>query len=146
MDYNAILKRHKPKGWRLYQSGHRTKMALEMRDIYAANKKPKVNADLAEINRNNRTIRAPFVVDEFTLHCNLHEFAHVALGHFNRGESSYHQEEFEADRQAADWMRLAGVPVTRAIRNASKSYLRHCIEADELKGIRIAPHIKRKVK
>jgi hypothetical protein len=145
--YNEILKRHKPKGWRVYHSARRLENALACKAMDEKQKERPFGAgNLAVADPEQKTVRGPIVVCEYTLHIILHEFAHVALGHWGKGASFLHKEEFEADRLAMEWMRLDGIRVTPAIKYSSKRYVRDCIARDEASGVEIAAHIRRKVK
>lgn len=145
--FDEIIKRHRPRGWKIYHSKHRTKMVLMAKDFDAKNlDRDHIDAVFAEANYDKKTIRGPLVVCEYTLHCILHEIGHVKLEHWTRGASVTHKEEFEADRWAAEIMRLEGVPITNAIKRSNKRYLKECIESDERKGVPIHSYIRRKLR
>lgn len=125
-DFDAIIKRHRPKGWRVAFSKRRTANSLG-----------------AEAIGERKIIRAPYVTDPETLHFLLHEFGHVHLKHWTTGKSSRHREEFEAERWAAEIMRIEGVPVSATIKKAIRAYIRDCIAEDQSKGVPIEAHVAR---
>ncbi len=144
--YEDILKRHRPRGWRVIHGSKRTKIALEAKaDDEKGKPRPVTGVSTALSDPVKKVIFAPYVVCEYTLHIVLHEFAHVKMEHWGRGESFLHKEEFEADRWAKEIMRLEGVKVTKAISRGCKRYLKHCLDKDEAAGVPIHTHIKRKV-
>lgn len=142
--YSDVLKRHKPKGWRVYHSVARTQSALEVKALYERGDDPETLTTLAIAYPEKKIIRGPHAVCEFTLHIVLHEFAHVKLEHWGIGASTLSKEEYEADRLAMEWMRLEGIPVTRVIRKSSRKYIRHCLKIDEAAGVAVPSHIRRK--
>lgn len=74
----------------------------------------------------------------------LHECGHfrAGKGHF-RAQLFRHVEEYEAERWGQGMMRLEGIAVPRAELRAAKVYVRDCIKEDEVRGIKIASHIRR---
>lgn len=150
--YEDIIKRHRPRGWKVYHSKRRTDIALAAKAADEKGKKRKGLIDCAITDFESRTIRAPRVVCEYTLQILLHEFAHVKLKHIVYvGEPTpdsmpLHKMEYEADEWAMTIMRLEGIKVTRAIKISAKRYLQHCIAKDLKEGNAIHIHIARKAK
>jgi hypothetical protein len=145
-----IIKRHRPRGWRIYFSLGRTKKALTAKDKDERGVRRAGLIDCAEANFERRIIRSPHVGCEYTLQILLHEFGHVHLKHISYvGDPPdkgipMHRQEFEADRWSMEIMRLEGVTVTRAIKLSAKRYLRHCIKKDEAQGVDIQPHVRKR--
>jgi hypothetical protein len=78
-----IVKRHRPRGWRVRESKHRFK----------------VNSGLADHNR--RTLYVPTLIDESALFVFLHECGHVKHRHFDSDvKQPIHRDEFEAEQYA----------------------------------------------
>lgn len=150
--YEDIIKRHRPRGWKVYYSKRRTEIALQAKNDDEKLRSRDGLIDCAITDFNTKTIRAPFVVDEYTLHILLHEFAHVKLKHITYvGQPEpealpYHKQEFEADEWAMTIMRLEGVKVTKAIKISSRRYIQYCIARDLKVGMPIHTHIARKHK
>lgn len=148
--YDDIIKRHRPRGWKVYHSKRRTDIALEAKrkDDLGQKREGLINCAVADFG--NKTIRAPRVQCEYTLHILLHEYAHVHLGHGAFPDDSeklpLHKQEYEADEWAMTIMKLEGVPVTKSIRVSSRRYVDHCITKDIKKGLPIHTHIARKAK
>lgn len=138
--YAHIIKRHRPKGWRVYHSKRRN----ELFDM-CANKPAHLptNTTIAVAYPETRIIRAPYVVCPGTLNVLLHEFGHVHMKHWTSGANVLHRIEFEAERWAMEIMRIEGIPVSREIRKEARRYIRTCINEDLANGIEIEPHIAR---
>ena len=128
--YEGIVKRHRPRGWRVCYS-KRKDAALEY-----VRKHPRCEPkqDIACAEPSKRTIYAPHTVDPFSLQILLHEFGHVHLHHWDQGKSVEHREEFEAERWAMEIMRMEGVKVPRIGMSRAKLYVRSCIKSDEELG------------
>lgn len=149
MDYEAILKKHRPRGYTLHPSKRRTEIALKAKDADERGVRRKDLIDCAYVDFDRRLIRVPYVGCSYTLQIVLHEFAHVHLKHVSfvgedPSKHPLHVQEFEADRLSMEWMRMAGIPVTAAIKKSHKRYLRHCIGQDEAQGVTIRPHIRKR--
>lgn len=149
--YEDLLKKHRPRGWRIYHSKRRTEKALEAKASDERGVQRARLIDCAYADFDKKIIRAPLAVCEYTLQIVLHEFAHVHLKHVtyvgeDPSKNPLHVQEFEADRLSMEWMRMAGVPVTKAIKNSHKRYLRHCIGKDEAQAVTIRPHIKKRAR
>jgi hypothetical protein len=138
--YEHVIRRHRPKGWRVFHTAARNEKAEKIR-VLKGNYPHQ--ADIALADPNRRVIRAPYVVDLFTLQTLLHEYGHVHLKHWGVGAATRHREEFEAERWAMEMMRIEGFPVTDDIKRGVRRYIRFCIKEDEAKGLAIEPHIRR---
>ncbi len=117
----SIIKRHRPKGFRIRFSRHRKtsgKASFERKVIYC-----------------------PHVTGPETLQIYLHECAHVHLKH--KDEPLLHKIEFEAEMWAIAIMRLEGIPVPQSVLVAAREYVSRCIHSDEAKGLPIETHIRR---
>lgn len=144
--YEEIVKRYRPRGWRLVFSRRKSKYADDQRVLLMRKNAPEMERNaltLAVADPNKKVIHAPYVVDEFTLAILLHEFGHVKLEHWGRGEAPSHRQEFEAEKWALNIMELEGVVVPAYVTRAAKRYIRRCIKEDKLKGEPIQPHVKR---
>jgi hypothetical protein len=128
--YEAIVKRHRPRGWRVSFTKRKDEVADDLRKH--PDKAPKF--DVACSYPECRLFHIPHVVDAFTLHIALHEFGHVHLRHWDRGESLLHREEYEAERWAINIMRMEGVKVPRETMRRARVYVRWCIKHDEAAG------------
>lgn len=124
--YEEIVKRYKPKGWKII---HRSKaspdaLALSIHDA------------------KGKRIICPKVVDRPTLFLYLHECGHVHLGHFKLTLETA-REEYEAERWAMNTMRQEGIPVPRqVIKDAKWRVKKHIKDA----GGSAPAHVKRYVK
>lgn len=96
--------------------------------------------------------------------CDPHEFADdedrrraLAIflhecGHFRAGKGHFkvklprHVEEYEAERWGHAMMRLEGVPIPRKELQAAKKYVASELRADESRGIKIEPRVRRWVR
>lgn len=145
--YEDIIKRHKPRGWRVCYSKRRTEIAQAAKNKDERSVSRKGLIDCAETDFSKKVIRAPHVTCEYTLQILLHEFAHVKLQHWTYvGDPPtkgipLHKQEFEADRWSMEIMRMEGVTVTKAIKLSHKRYIRHCIRQDEAAGVPIHAYI-----
>lgn len=148
-DFDAILKRHRPRGYKIAPSKRRTEIALKAKDADVRNVRRKDLIDCAYVDFDRKIIRIPYVGCTYTLQIVLHEFAHVHLKHISyvgepHDKNPLHIQEFEADRLSMEWMRMAGFTVTAAIKRSHKRYLRHVIAHDEGHGVAIKPHIRKR--
>lgn len=121
---DEIVKRHRPRGWRVAQSRHRY--------IW----------DSAECCKKKRIIRVPTLKDDESIFLFLHEIGHIVRGHFER-KLPHHIEEFEAELFAVHIFRAENLPVTKYIRECIRERLRFWIEVDTKKGVPIKRHIAR---
>ncbi len=121
---NEIVKRHRPRGWRVRQSHHRWKW------------------ESAEADDVRRTLYVPTLKDDDSLFLYLHECGHVNQGHFKL-KLPRHREEFEAERYALHVFRNEGIPVTKAIMKGVRSRLCGHIEYDIRRNVPIQRHIAR---
>lgn len=121
---DAIVKRHRPKGWRVRESRHR----------YAVTS--------AEAHYEKRTLYVPTLCDTGSLFLFLHECGHVVSGHFHTSLPQ-HREEYEAERYAIHVFRNEGVPLSRNLLGEARSRVRGIINQDANRGIKIQPHIAR---
>ena len=119
-----IVKRYRPKGWRVRESKHRWKWS----------------SALASWER--RTLYVPTLIDDDSLFLFLHEVGHVRSQHFHIN-LPHHREEFEAERFAVHIFRTEGIPVTKLILSDLRGRLCVAIERDIAKKIPIQPHIAR---
>lgn len=138
--YEHIIRRHRPKGWRVLFQARLNKRAEAGRLLSDTDP---VSSWVAEADAERRVIRAPYVIDAYTLSILLHEYGHVHLKHFTTGLATLHRQEFEAERWAMEIMRIEGVPVTDDIKRGARRYIRHCIKKDMEAGLSIEPHVRR---
>lgn len=140
--YESLIKRHRPRGWRVIFTKRKSKYADNAFKFYCGEK---IADDgnlhtLATCDYYLRIIHAPYVVNEFTLHILLHEFAHV---HLKNNDVVSHKAEWECDQWAITMMKVEGLKVPKAILKAMRHYARHCIKRDEKAGEAIWPHIRK---
>jgi hypothetical protein len=121
---NEIVKRHRPRGWRVRQSQHRWTW------------------ESAEADSNKRTLSVPTLKDDDSLFLYLHEVGHVKQDHFKL-KLPKHREEFEAERFALHCFRNEGLPVTKNIMKGVRMRLCGWIDYDIKRGIPIQHHIAR---
>jgi len=147
--YEEIVKRHRPKGWRIRYSKTFDKRAAEYK-VELQTKKRLGNSfpDLAHsmtFTDNSKVITIPRIIDEFTLQIALHEFGHVALGHLrdNPPKLASHKEEWEAERWSINVMRTEGIAITKEITRSMRRYLRRLVKQDTAKGKPIHPPVKK---
>jgi hypothetical protein len=121
---DEIVKRYRPRGWRVRQSRHRWEWKS------------------ASANYNRRTLYVPTLKDAPSLFLYLHECGHVHQGHF-KITLPRHREEFEAERYALHVFRNEGIPVTKAIMSGVRYRLGIHIEYDIKRNTPIQRHIAR---
>jgi len=121
---DEIVKRHRPRGWRVRQSKHR--WAWES----------------AEADDKARILSVPTLKDDDSLFLYLHEVGHVKQDHFKL-KLPKHREEFEAERFALHVFRNEGIPVTKAIMKSLRARLRGWIDYDIKRGVKVQHHIAR---
>ena len=121
---NEIVRRHRPKGWRIRESKHRWSW------------------ESAAADGVKRTLYVPTLKDDDSLFLYLHEVGHVVQNHF-KIVLPKHREEFEAERFALHVFRNEGIPVTRHIMKGVRARLCGIIDRDIRKGIKIQRHIAR---
>lgn len=121
---NEIVKRHRPRGWRVLQSKYRWTW------------------ESAEADDKRRTIAVPTLKDDDSLFLYLHEVGHIVQNHFKL-KLPRHREEFEAERFALHIFRNEGIPVTKAIMKAVRARLRGQIDYDIKRNVPIQHHIAR---
>jgi hypothetical protein len=119
-----IVKRYRPRGWRVRQSKHRWEWSS------------------ASANPSKRTLYVPTLDDADALYLYLHEAGHVRLGHFEH-DIPAHREEFAAEHFAVHTLRTENVCVTKLMIKDAKYRVRLHIDADIKKGIPIQRHIAR---
>lgn len=144
--YEDVIKRYRPRGWRVRYSKRKDVIAAESFAYWSLKNPPAASSSMKTVaiaDPVKRVIYAPHVVDPFTLHTLLHEFGHVHLKHWSDGESVCHREEYEAERWAAEIVRMEGIKVPRASLRAMRQYIKACIAKDEANGIEIQPHVRR---
>ena len=129
---NEIVKRYRPRGWRVRQSKYR--WAWESAEADDGTKDG--------VRVRPRTISVPTLKDDDSLFLYLHECGHVHQGHFKLGLPK-HREEFEAERYALHVFRNEGIPVTKAIMKAVRARLRGWIDYDIKRGVKVQHHIAR---
>lgn len=145
-----IVKRHHPRGWRIYFSKRRTDIALAAKDKDERGVRRDGLINCAYTDFEKRIIRSPHPLCEYTLQILLHEFAHVHLKHITYvGDPPtkgipLHRQEFEADRWSMEIMRIEGITVTKAIVLSHKRYLRRCIKRDKADGVLIHKHVQKR--
>jgi hypothetical protein len=121
---NEIVKRHRPRGWRVRQSRHRWEWSS------------------ARANSRTRTLSVPTLDDADSLFLYLHECGHVHQDHFKL-TLPRHREEFEAERYALHVFRNEGIPVTKTILEDARVRVRKHIDFDIEHDVPIQPHIAR---
>ena len=121
---NEVVKRHRPRGWRVRQSQHRWEW------------------ESAEADDTKRILSVPTLKDDDSLFLYLHEVGHVKQDHFKL-KLAKHREEFEAERFALHIFRNEGIPVTKAIMKAVRMRLCGWIDYDIRRGVKIQHHIAR---
>jgi hypothetical protein len=121
---DEIVKRYRPKGWRVRESKHRYKSRSAL-------------ADPAR-----RVFYVPTLCDANALFLFLHECGHVHLRHWHIKQPA-HREEFEAERYAANTLRSEGIQLPRWILDDARTRVGMHIEDDERRGIAIQPHVRR---
>jgi len=121
---NDLVKRHRPRGWRVAQSKHRYKW------------------DSAACCNVKRILYVPTLKDDESLFLFFHEVGHVLKKHFSRN-LPHHVEEFEAELYAVHLFRAENIPVTKYIRQCIRERLCSWIESDRKKGVPIQRHIAR---
>jgi hypothetical protein len=121
---NEIVKRHRPRGWRVRQSRHRWTW------------------ESAEADNIKRILSVPTLKDDISLFLYLHECGHVHQDHFKIALPR-HREEFEAERYALHVFRNEGIPVTKAIMSGVRYRLGIHIEYDIKRNTPIQRHIAR---
>jgi hypothetical protein len=119
-----LVKRHRPRGWRVAQSKHRWKW------------------DSAACCNVKRILYVPTLKCDESLFLYFHEVGHVIKKHFDR-KPAHHIEEFEAELYAVHIFRSEGIPVTKYIRDGIRERLCSWIVSDAKKGIPIQRHIAR---
>lgn len=148
--YDDIIKRHRPRGWRIAFSRRRDKAADKARKLYMRKRMPALKPGMSNViaicDNGRKTIYAPHVVDEFTLQILLHECGHVHMKHFTHGKSCMHKEEWEAERWSMEIMRMEGIAVTPLIKRGVRRYIKLCLDHDESHGVPIHMHIERYAK
>lgn len=123
---NDIVKRYRPKGWRIAESHHRWKWSS------------------AEADDTKHVLRVPTLQDAESLFLYLHEVGHVLQRHFTiRPALPHHREEFEAEKFAMMVFRNEGIAVDRDILEAARVRVRGAIERDERRGVKISFYVAR---
>lgn len=90
----------------------------------------------------SREVYVPEPTTRAKLYINLHEFAHVILGHVKPDDASpTWKMEYEAERWAIATMRREGIPVPRRLHREAQRYVRDEIDRYEKRRARL----KRKV-
>lgn len=121
---DEIVKRHRPRGWRVAQSRHRWKW------------------DSAACCNKKRILYVPTLKCDESLFLYLHEVGHIVRKHFAR-KLPHHVEEFEAELYAVHIFRAENIPVTKFIRQLIRARLCSWITSDAKKGVPIQRHIAR---
>jgi hypothetical protein len=121
---DEIVKRYRPRGWRVSQSRHRWDWSS------------------ASANPARRTLYVPTLKDDDSLFLYLHEVGHIVLKHFDN-DLPAHREEFEAERFAVHVFRTENIPVTKLILSDLRDRLCSHISADMKRGVKIQRHIAR---
>lgn len=101
----AVVKRHRPRGWRVRES------------------KRRVATLTGEANWNKKTIYCPTLDTREGLFVFLHECGHIHFKHF-QDALPITQEEYEADRYAISIMQIEGIQVPKTMVDISKHNLR----------------------
>jgi hypothetical protein len=129
---DEIVKRYRPRGWRVRQSKYRWNWESAEADDGVRN----------GVRVKPRTISVPTLIDADSLFLYLHEVGHVTLGHFQH-KLPRHREEFEAERFALHVFRSEGIPVTKKIMKGVRARLNVHIQYDIDHDVPIQHHIAR---
>lgn len=129
---DEIVKRYRPRGWRIRQSQHRWHWESAEAD----------DGIRKGVRIGPRIIAVPVLIDDDSLFLYLHEIGHITLGHFKL-KLPCHREEFEAERFALHVFRTEGLPATKAIMAGVRARMRLHIKADIKRGVPIQRHIAR---
>lgn len=119
-----IVRRHRPRGWRVRESRHR----------YA------VQSALAHWEK--RTLYVPTLLDESALFLFLHECGHERQRHFHV-DLPAHREEFEAEQYAIHVFRSEGIRLPKELLAAARARVREVIRKDEMRGVEIQLHVRK---
>lgn len=115
MDYSHIIRKYKPRGWKVVWCAPPKHKSWGMDGSYV----------VALASPVAKTIRCPVVTGPETLFYFLHECGHVLLRHFELyPDPTDMVAEYEAERFALSIMRLEGVTVPRALVQGAKDNLR----------------------
>lgn len=143
--YDEIIKRYRPRGWRIVHTKRKDELAVKTRRAMARGATRALPHDAPSIGECDpfvRKIYCPTIVDPLTLQIALHEIAHVLLSHLVTTFPT-HQAEFEAERWSFEIMRQNGIPVSRGIKRMSTRYIKHCIRNAERAGHEVPRHIRK---
>lgn len=119
-----IVKRHRPRGWRVRESKHR------------------YTVQSALVNPVTRTLYVPSLIDESALFLFLHECGHVRHRHFEIAQPS-HREEFEAEQYAVHIFKTEGIQLPRVVLSDARERVRRWIARDEKHDVPIQAHVRR---
>jgi hypothetical protein len=119
-----IVKRHKPRGWRVRESKHR------------------YNVVSGSAHWDKRTLYVPTLKDAISLFVFLHECGHVHMRHFHLTQPD-HRQEYEAELYAVHVFRSEGIPLSRSLLALAKERVKRVVEIDERHGIKIQAHVRR---
>ena len=114
-----ILRRYRPRGWRVCQSRYR-------RD----------HGGNGVADSNLQVLRVPILADADDLHTFLHECGHVHRGHF-LVDNPHHLEEHEAEMYALHVLWAEGIETPRLLIRTSRCIIADAIAKDVLKDIPI---------
>ncbi len=123
---DELVKRHRPRGWRVQQSMKRWVSSSATTDY------------------NKRMIYAPTLMDDDALFIFIHECGHIVLRHWHQVPYlAKHHEEFEAERYAIHIFRTENIPITKSIMADVRERLCWHIDNDIRRGVPIKRHIAR---
>ena len=124
---DAIMHRHRPRGWRVRQSRRKTAEA-DRDDVHETGER--------------RVIRVPHVRCLFTLLVYLHECGHVHRGHWSdRADLPAHVEEWEAEIYALHSAAAEGLTVPRWMVRSGQKYVLSHLHKDADNGISADPRV-----
>lgn len=121
---DEIVKRHRPRGWRIAQS--------KLRWTWSS----------ARAEWKRRVLFVPTLKDDDSLFLYLHEVGHIVRRHWDV-DLPKHREEFEAEHFAIHVFKTEGIPITKLIISDVKYRLREHIASDKKLGVPIERHIAR---
>lgn len=121
---DGIVKRHRPRGWRVRESALRYKSQSALACPF------------------KRTLYVPTLKDEGALFLFLHECGHVKHDHFKIVQPT-HREEFEAEQFAVHVFTNEGIQIPRDVLSLARERVRLWIADDERKGVAIQAHVRR---
>lgn len=123
-----LAQRHRPRGWRLFETKHRTKTQSGFVVFEPVWK---------------RKIEVPRLTTLYALFVAFHEFGHVHCRHHENGVQPAHVDEFQAEMFAVGLFRTYLLPISRTIWANIHTNLLAVIAQDEANSVEIWPEIRR---